>query len=82
MRETPGIAQRVLIALDDIKVLFMMPDASNISLILGIAEEHLTEAIGRLHKRFLETAEQMDDRSDCPEPIVMLEGMSSLLSVP
>jgi aspartate kinase len=81
LRQAPGIAARVFHALDDINVLFMMPDASNISLILGVEEERMAEAIRRLHNGFLTIAERVELPSDAPERITS-EGVHSLLSFP
>src|SRR6185437_13067859 len=53
LRQSRGIAARVFQALDDTNVLFVMPDVSNISLILGVEEKYMTEAIRRLHTCFL-----------------------------
>lgn len=53
LRHTRGIAARVFSTLDDINVLFMTHDASNINMIFAVDEDCVHEAIRRLHDDFL-----------------------------
>jgi aspartate kinase len=56
LRTTPGIAGRVFSTIKDINVLLISQGASNINLTFVVEEQHVAEAVRRLHAAFFECA--------------------------
>lgn len=54
LRSTPGIAARVFSTIRDINVLLISQGASNINLTFVVEEQHVAEAVRRLHTAFFE----------------------------
>jgi aspartate kinase len=57
LRGTPGIAARVFSAISDINVTLISQGASSINFTFAIEEEHVEEAVRRLHREFFEPQE-------------------------
>ena len=55
LRGTPGIAARVFSAISDINVTLISQGASSINFTFAIEEEHVEEAVRRLHDEFFGT---------------------------
>ena len=55
LRGTPGIAARVFSAISDINVTLISQGASSINFTFAIEEEHVEEAVKRLHAEFFES---------------------------
>ena len=55
LRSTPGIAARIFSCLTDINISLISQGASSINLTFAIAEEHLHEAVSRLHAAFFDS---------------------------
>ena len=56
LRSTPGIAGRVFSTIKDINILLISQGASSINLTFVIEEQHVSEAVRRLHAAFFECA--------------------------
>jgi aspartate kinase len=56
LRSTPGIAGRVFSTIKDINILLISQGASSINLTFVIDEQHIAEAVRRLHAAFFECA--------------------------
>ena len=54
LRGTPGIAARIFGSLTDINISLISQGASSVNLTFAIEEEHLHEAVARLHATFFE----------------------------
>ena len=54
LRGTPGIAARVFSTISDINVNLISQGASSVNLTLGVEEQHVSEAVSRLHQEFFE----------------------------
>lgn len=57
LRGTPGIAARVFSAISDINVTLISQGASSINFTFAIEEEHVHEAVRKLHREFFEPQE-------------------------
>jgi aspartate kinase len=55
LRGTPGIAARVFSTISDINVTLISQGASSINFTFAIEEEHVKEAVTRLHDEFFAT---------------------------
>jgi aspartate kinase len=55
LRGTPGIAAQVFSTISDINVTLISQGASSINFTFAIEEQHVKEAVGRLHEAFFET---------------------------
>src|SRR4029079_2993316 len=55
LRGTPGIAARVFSAISNINVMLISQGASSINFTFAIEEEHVEEAVRRLHQEFFGT---------------------------
>ncbi|HEX8149691.1 MAG TPA: lysine-sensitive aspartokinase 3 [Pyrinomonadaceae bacterium] len=56
LRSTPGIAGRVFSTIKDINVLLISQGASSVNLTFVVEEQHVAEAVRRLHAAFFECA--------------------------
>lgn len=56
LRTTPGIAARVFSTIKDINVLLISQGASSVNLTFVVEEQHVEEAVRRLHAAFFECA--------------------------
>jgi aspartate kinase len=56
LRTTPGIAARVFSTIKDINVLLVSQGASSVNLTFVVEEQHVEEAVRRLHAAFFECA--------------------------
>jgi aspartate kinase len=54
LRGTPGIAARVFSTISDINVNLISQGASSVNLTLAVEEQHVNEAVSRLHQEFFE----------------------------
>ena len=54
LRGTPGIAARVFSTISDINVTLISQGASSINFTFAVEEEHVKEAVTRLHEAFFE----------------------------
>jgi len=54
LRGTPGIAAQVFSTIKDINVTLISQGASSINFTFAIEEEHMKEAVMRLHEAFFE----------------------------